>query len=180
MLRLNIPVADKAVRAICSICLAIMTDVGGRPGFYVLRVALVNTALSGLLAMFVQLSGGDFSGSPFGVNYSPGGKAATIFLVLIASPIVETYIMARLIRIIGFALDGKGMVAIISAGFFAILHAIVNPAWGIIVFPAFYTMSLSYLVLVRHSGRKVAFWGVAAMHSLQNIPGAISFVFSGV
>lgn len=157
-----------------------ITDVGKPLCLYVLRVALVNIALSGLLAVFVQLFFMELSGSPFDVAYSPARKAVAAFLMLSISPIVETYIMARLIRIIGFALDGKGMVAIISAGFFAILHAIVNPAWGIIVFPAFYTMSLSYLVLVRHSGRKVAFWGVAAMHSLQNIPGAISFVFSGV
>lgn len=177
---LSVPIADKAVNAIRNVYLVLITDVGGFPCLYVLRVALVNVTLSGLLAALVQLFWMDLSGSPFSVAYSPLRKAVTVFLMLIISPIVETYIMVRLIRLIGLVFDGRLMVSIILAIVFAMLHSMVSPAWGVIVFPVFFTMSLSYSILVHRFGGKKAFWSVTAMHSLQNIPGAVSFAFSGV
>ncbi len=180
MLRLNFPISGKAVDAIRNVCLALVADAGEPLYLYVLRVALVNVVLSCLLAAFVQLCRMDLSDPPFSATYSPLRKAATAFLILIISPIVETYIMVRLIRLAGLIFDGRLIGSIVSAIVFAMLHSMLRPAWGIVVFPAFLSMSFSYFTLANRFGGKKAVLSVAAMHSLQNVPGAISFAFSGV
>lgn len=123
--------------------------------------------LSLVLAFSGVLTGGnapEFEGPPAVVLF------VGIFLV---SPLLETLLMAAILRLLMWATNEPVQLALASAVVWAILHSLMTPIWGLVVAWPFFVFSLAYLAWRRISWTK-AILVAAGIHALHNLLPAIA------
>jgi hypothetical protein len=97
--------------------------------------------------------------------------AATVILLVIVSPLIETLIMAAVLELLLRFLPPTAAI-ILSAIGWGIAHSMVAPAWGLVIWWPFLIFSTLYVTWSKRS-----IWlGVAivfAVHALQNLGPAL-------
>ncbi|WP_286234795.1 CPBP family glutamic-type intramembrane protease [Thalassotalea sediminis] len=100
--------------------------------------------------------------------------ASTLKTVFLA-PFIETLLMVPVIEVLKKFLKKKLYIGLISGIFWACLHSLVTPLWGIGVFFLFYMMTLAYLFWQEKSTIQ-AIYVVMIIHALNNAS-VLLFVF---
>ena len=92
---------------------------------------------------------------------------ATVALLVIISPLVETLIMAAVLEVLLRFLPPAAAIVLSAIGW-GIAHSLVAPAWGLVIWWPFLIFSTLYVTWSKRS----AWLGVAivfAVHALQNL-----------
>jgi len=139
---------------------------------YILQMGIISLVPSLIIVILLSATGimsdrnvPDFKGSPLLIYVS---------MVLI-SPIIETLIMSFTIWCLAFITRKKYILALLNALFWAILHSLMAPAWGLGVLWPFFIFSCAYLAWRQKSWWR-AVWVVICIHAFQNVlPGLAVF-----
>ena len=96
----------------------------------------------------------------------PGSPGLLILLVVFVGPALETLLLAVPLLLLN-RLFGLGPAVVGSALIWAVLHSLVVPTWGLVIWWPFLVMSIAFLAWRRRS--LLTALGVAfAIHALQN------------
>ena len=97
--------------------------------------------------------------------------AATVILLVIVSPLIETLIMAAVLELLLRFLPPAAAIALSAIGW-GIAHSLVAPAWGLVIWWPFLIFSTLYVTWSKRSvWMAVAI--VFAVHALQNLGPAL-------
>jgi membrane protease YdiL (CAAX protease family) len=96
----------------------------------------------------------------------PVAGAAEILFLVVATPVLETLIMALVLAGLS-RLMSAGPAATASAILWGLLHGMAAPAWGLVAWWPFLIMSIAFLTW-RHLGLSPALTIAASIHALQN------------
>ena len=88
--------------------------------------------------------------------------------MVVASPLIETFLLGALIRFLAKFLSNNYAIAAISALSWGLLHALLAPLWFFGTVWSFFVFSLMYLKWLTRSSRD-AFKAAAAAHVLVNL-----------
>ena len=131
---------------------------------YILRTGLISLVPSLIIAMILGLTGvitedtgPEFEGSALGL----------LFTLVIFGPLLETLLMAGVLWILSFITKRQVLLAVISAFFWAGLHSLFAPAWGLVIIWPFFVFSCSYLTWRRRSWWH-AILVTSCVHAFQN------------
>ena len=155
-----------------AVVIQVLLDRGVHPARYVLRVwpiAIVPTLLIAMTASsLAQLVGADFlfeENQWRDLTDMPGWLL--LLNVVIVAPVLETLLMAPLMYLLLRFLPKRRHAVLASALFWAVLHGLSAPIWGICIFWTFIVFSTAFVVW-----REVSFWhavGVTtAIHAVNN------------
>jgi len=102
----------------------------------------------------------------------PAGDAVYLFFtIVVMAPIIETLLMWGIIAVLQRLLQDMRVIAFVSAGIWAGLHASEALVWGAIVFWPFLLFSITFLTWQRRSTNEALIM-TAATHALYNlVPG---------
>jgi hypothetical protein len=128
-----------------------------RTGFISLIPSLIISFLLGMLGVMNEETAPDIKGS-----------VLLLFVgMVIIGPPIETLLMGPVLKLLSFITKYKVRLAIMSACFWAILHSLLAPAWGLGVIWPFFVFSCSYL-----NWRERAWWKAvlitSGVHAFQN------------
>lgn len=96
---------------------------------------------------------------------------ATVALLVIVSPLVETLIMAAVLEVLRRFLPPAAAIAISAIGW-GLAHSWVAPAWGLVIWWPFLIFSTLYITWAKRSVW-AAVGVVFAVHALQNLGPAL-------
>lgn len=159
-----------------------------RAGQYVFKAAcvaflpifLITVALQQLARWYLTYKGADpAAASPNLTNIEPSklGPVFDSINLVILTPLLETVVLMIVIEILRRVIRKPEGVILTSALLWAVLHgALGHWAWGLLIFWAFVVFSTAYVVWSAKS-RVKAFWTTAAIHMLNNVPGACAIVW---
>jgi membrane protease YdiL (CAAX protease family) len=102
------------------------------------------------------------------------GTPLTFALAVIISPILETLIMAAVLRLLLIALPPTAAVAV-SAIAWGIAHSLAAPAWGLVIWWPFLVFSVLF-VTWRERSLAAALAMPAATHALHNLLPALALL----
>jgi membrane protease YdiL (CAAX protease family) len=144
---------------------------------YIIVMACISLFPSLLAAILLSATGlfGQIGPDVEGWKQKGVPVGVVILDVLVIGPLVETLLMALIIFILSLGIKSQMRVAIASAILWGILHSLVSPAWGLIVWWPFFIFSCAYLTWRQQSWRK-GYWAAAAIHFLQNSIPAIGVI----
>jgi len=100
-----------------------------------------------------------------------------ILLVVVASPVIETFILALVLAGLTRLLSA-GPAAAASALLWGLAHSSAAPAWGLVVWWPFLIMSIAYLTWL-HTGFLRAIFVTVGIHALHNCFGVLLAVLLG-
>lgn len=129
---------------------------------------LKKSALLGLLCFLISLSVGlllDAAGMMNDVEEDPVVVSEGVLLVLVA-PIIETGLIFLIARVLRGLLSGRtlwGVIALLMAGF----HALVHVAWGLIVLIPF--LIYARIAVSSQQPASLRFWQACAPHVFSNL-----------
>jgi hypothetical protein len=138
---------------------------------YLWKAVLIALIPSLIIGTLVQLLAGEVD-----LNFQ-GGPLVVLLGTLVISPWGETLLMALVLK--GFSLFIKRQLylALACAGFWAVLHSLASPQWGLVVFWPFFVFSICYL-----SWRERSFFKAVGMtglvHTGQNLLPSIVLLFT--
>jgi hypothetical protein len=143
---------------------------------YIIRMAIISLVPSIMVSILVSVSGmfPEDASPPFPVRNFESAVASIPILVILC-PIVETLLMSFGLKLISLFTKKQVILAVLSAILWALLHSLVSPAWGLVVFWPFFVFSSAYIAWRRKSWLK-AFWVAACIHALQNLLPSIALV----
>ncbi len=95
--------------------------------------------------------------------------------VVVFSPLVETLLMTLSFNVIKVFTNKFSVICFVSSLFWAGLHSLAIPAWGLVTFFTFLVFSIAFQVWDKIS-RKDAYIIVFSIHALVNL---FAFTFSG-
>lgn len=104
-------------------------------------------------------------------------SAATVLLVVIAAPAIETLLMIPPLLLLARLL-GPGPAAVGSAVLWGALHSLAAPIWGLVVWWPFLILSVAMLTW-RTVGWMKAILVVATIHALHNSLPAVLVLLAG-
>jgi len=142
-----------------------LTDRPLRMKKYILLMALTSLIPSLLLSVVVTSCGVNDVGPEFDPRIPAG---LTVLGIAVISPIIETLLMSLIFLILSFFIRSGLTLAIISAILWGLLHSLLAPAWGLIVWWPFFVFSCAYLTWRKQSWLK-AVWVTTCIHFLQNL-----------
>jgi membrane protease YdiL (CAAX protease family) len=128
---------------------------------YVAKAWLTALLPSIALSALVRLAAADVAAPQF-----PGEPGMLVLLVVFVGPALETGLLALPLLLLN-RLAGPGPAVIGSALLWAIVHSLVAPAWGLVIWWPFLIMSIAFLTW----RRKGLLWALSvafAIHALQN------------
>jgi hypothetical protein len=136
-----------------------------RTGLISLVPSLVIALILGLTGIITEETGPDFEGPAIGLF---------IGLVIIG-PLLETLLMAGGLWILSFITKRQVWLAVISAFFWAGVHSLIAPTWGLGVIWPFFVFSCSYL-----NWRRCSWWRAilvtSCVHAFQNFLPSIAMI----
>jgi hypothetical protein len=136
---------------------------------YVVRAALTSLIPAAFVGVALSVTG---SFRPGDAPEFTGSAVPVLFLLVVASPVVETLAMAVVLWVIGLATTNLWIRAGVSAILWAGLHSAVAPLWGPVVLWPFFILSCCYLAW-RERSRKHALGVTCCVHMAHNLlPGA--------
>ena len=144
---------------------------------YVVRMWLLAFVPSILIALALSATGvlDNQSGPDFGSGRMP---AIAVFIgVVVISPIVETLLMGVVFKLLSFVTRRRYALAVMSCIFWAGLHSVASPPWGLTIFWPFFVFSCCYLAWRRVSWWR-AVWMTTLVHMLQNLLPGLVVLFS--
>lgn len=103
-------------------------------------------------------------------DFDNGGPAA-IFALVIVAPLLETLIMGTVLMVLLLVLPPVGAIAVSAVGW-GIVHSMIAPAWGLVIWWPFLIFSTLF-VAWRQRSLVLAFLVPACAHALQNLLPAI-------
>lgn len=142
---------------------------------YIFVMALISLIPSILLGILVGATGLFEQIGPDIETYK-GSVFEIFFVMVIISPIVETLFMSLFFFILSFFITSERMLVVISAIFWASLHSLLSPGWGLIVWWPFVVFSCAYLTW-RNKSWLQAIWVTTCIHALQNLIPSIAILF---
>jgi hypothetical protein len=141
---------------------------------YVLRTGLISLIPS-LLISFILSSVGIMNEET--LPEFEGPVVLTVIGMILISPIVETFLLALILKILSFISKHKIKIAIMSACVWAGFHSLAALAWGLGVIWPFFVFSCCY-----QAWRQRSFWHAilvtSCVHTFQNTLPAFVFMFS--
>ncbi|HEX4736203.1 MAG TPA: hypothetical protein VH331_01445 [Allosphingosinicella sp.] len=147
-------------------------DVDRRPERYILKAWLLALGPSILLSIVVNLI--------FHPQTQPDLRLhgiGDILLIVVASPVIETFILALVLA--GLTrLFSAGPAAAASAVLWGLAHSSAAPVWGLVVWWPFLVMSIAWLTWL-HAGFLRAIFVTVSIHALQNCFGVLIAVLFG-
>ena len=96
----------------------------------------------------------------------PGEAQSLVLLVVLAGPALETLLLAGPLLLLD-RFFGPGPAAVGSALIWAVVHSLVVPTWGLVIWWPFLIMSIAFLTW-RRRGLLWALGAAFAIHALQN------------
>jgi hypothetical protein len=102
----------------------------------------------------------------------PTNSPATFLLVVVVSPALETLMMAGWIDLLRRWLGAVAAV-VASAASWGVLHSLMAPAWGLVIWWPFLVFSVAYVTWRRDLGFWRAVALVTCIHALQNLTPAL-------
>lgn len=132
---------------------------------YVLVAALVALAGSLLLASVAFWIAGAVPDESEGPTVAIGW--VHFFAIVVFSPLVETWLLVLLIRLVKRFGAGSGVTALIGALTWGGLHALLHPMWFFGTVWSFFVFSSAVLAWQQVSARQ-AFWAAAFPHAIIN------------
>ena len=144
-----------------------------RPARTVLVAFLLTIAGSFLLGLAVTWF------APEGAGPDLGGASAPVLLIGLAlvSPFLETLLMGGLLDLLSRGLTAWRAAAV-SAVLWGVLHSLLAPLWGVVIWWPFLIFSVVWLTW-RPRGFWVAVLIVTAVHALQNLGPAVAIALDG-
>jgi membrane protease YdiL (CAAX protease family) len=143
---------------------------------YIIRMALLSLIPSLLFSFVLAVIG--LVDETTGPNVQEGdfGLPIIAFLaIVIISPLFETLLLSLGIWILSRFLKAKVVVALLSALVWALMHSLLSPPWGLVVFWPFVVFSCGYITW-RQKSWLSAVWVAFSIHALQNLlPGIVIF-----
>lgn len=139
---------------------------------YVLRTGLISLVPSLIIVLILGLTG------VVTEDTGPGfkGSALGLFIgLVIVSPLLETLLMGGGLWILSFITKRQVLLVVISAFFWAGVHSLIAPAWGLGVIWPFFVFSCSYLNWRRRSWWR-AILVTSCVHAFQNILPSIAVI----
>ena len=128
---------------------------------YVAKAWLTALIPSIALSALVKLIAADAEAPQF-----PGEAAPLVLLVVFVGPALETLLLA--LPLLGLnRLFGPGPAVVGSALIWAVVHSLVVPTWGLVIWWPFLIMSVAFLTW-RPKGLLWALGMAFAIHALQN------------
>ena len=129
-----------------------------------------------LIATLVRTIVADAESPDFG--WLIGKGFFTIFILAIATPLIETLILAVTTSILLRFVKPQFAILISSLGW-ALAHSSDTPVWGLVIFWPFIIFTTLYVVWKQRS----LAWGIAmpwAVHAMQNLFPAIAIAYPGL
>ena len=131
------------------------------PARYVAKAWLAALIPSIALSALVRLVAADAAAPQF-----PGEAVPLVLFVVFVGPALETLLLA--LPVLGLnRLFGPGPAVVGSALIWAVVHSLVAPAWGLVIWWPFLIMSIAFLTW-RRQGLVMALAVAFAIHALQN------------
>jgi membrane protease YdiL (CAAX protease family) len=128
---------------------------------YIAKAWLTALVPSIALSALVRLVAADAAAPQF-----PGEAGALVLFVVFLGPALETLLLA--LPLLGLnRLFGPGPAVVGSALIWAVVHSLVVPAWGLVIWWPFLIMSIAFLTW-RRRGLLMALGIAFAIHALQN------------
>ncbi len=128
---------------------------------YIAKAWLTALLPSFLLSALVRLIAAEAAAPQF-----PGDAQTLVLLVVFVGPAVETLLLALPLLLLN-RLFGPGPAVVGSALIWAVVHSLVVPVWGLVIWWAFLIMSIAFLTW-RRNGLFWAFAVAFSIHALQN------------
>jgi hypothetical protein len=141
---------------------------------YIFVMALISLIPSVLLGILVGATGLFEQIGP-DIEIYEGPVLGIFFAMVVVSPVVETLFMSLFFFILSFFITSKRKLVVISAIFWAGLHSLLSPGWGLIVWWPFAVFSCAYLTW-RNKSWLHAIWVTTCIHALQNLIPSIAAV----
>ena len=136
---------------------------------YIFLMALISLIPSLVLAVAISAMGLSDQAGPDIQKMDPNTPALFIFFSFaIVSPVIETLLMSFIFFLLALFIKSRLKLAILSTIIWAILHSLISPAWGLIIWWPFFVFSCAYLTWRKQSWLK-AIWVTACIHALQNL-----------
>ncbi len=131
---------------------------------YILRTGLISLIPS-LLISFILSSIGIMKEET--LPEFEGPVILVVISMIFIGPILETFLMALILKILSFISKHKVKIAIMSACVWAVLHSLQAPVWGFGIIWPFFVFSCCY-----QAWRKRSFWlailVTSCVHAFQN------------
>lgn len=137
--------------------------------YYAANRALLSLAISYSIALVLKNAGVEL--------YEPNTNNNLFLfsiLALIISPLIENYLLLILIIILNKKIEKEISIAVISTVVFSLLHSLVTPAWGLLVFAQFLVFSCTILMYYQDR-RMFGYLLSVSIHSLCNLPATLSY-----
>lgn len=155
-----------------------LTDEPKRMTQYILLMTLLSLIPSLLLSAAVSMSGLFDQVGPDMERIDPHAPALLVFFSFaVVSPVIETLLMSLLFLLLSLFIKRRLTLAITSTIIWALLHSLLSPAWGLIVWWPFFIFSCAYLTWRKKSWAK-AIWVTACIHALQNIIPSLAIIMT--
>ena len=139
---------------------------------YILQMAVISLVPSLLISfMFFGVLGVPLDQAP----QFDGPLPVLLVSVLVIAPVIETLLMALVIKLVSFIFKKTVSICLATALVWAILHSVSVPLQGVTVYWPFFVFSYAYLAWREHGWWKAI--GIAtAIHACQNVLPAIAIV----
>jgi hypothetical protein len=99
------------------------------------------------------------------------------FLAVTIGPLLETLLLALFLGVLSFVIKGAHALALVSAVFWAVMHSLAWPPWGVFVAWSFYVMSRAFMAWFEQRGLIEAVWVTTLIHSAVNFIPALALLF---
>lgn len=143
---------------------------------YIVRMAVVSFVPTAILSMTLAATG------VLTVGNSPqfeGMPPVVLFLgIFVFSPLIETLLMAGILRLLMMATRRPVRLAIASCIVWALLHSTMVPVWGLVIAWPFFVFSSAYLAWRRVSWSR-GILVATSIHALHNLLPAIAVMLGG-
>ena len=139
---------------------------------YILQMAVISLVPSLLISfMFFGVLGVPLDQAP----QFDGPLPVLLVSVLVIAPVIETLLMALVIKLASFIFKKTVSICLATALVWAIVHSVSVPLQGVTVYWPFFVFSYAYLAWRKHGWWK-AISIATAIHACQNILPAVAVV----
>lgn len=102
-----------------------------------------------------------------------------LYLIWVVSPVLETFIMAGILWLLGLGIKRKVVLAAVSALIWAVLHSLAAPMWGFAIVWPFFVFSSGYLAWKQKAWWKAIVVAIA-LHGFQNFIAGLLMILEAI